>query len=71
MEWQPTKEDIAWQERMIDACSDGAVWGTTAAIYRVNKKEKKLEVIQFTGVHKETVHDRIVKVCKAIGWEVV
>ncbi|HPE06274.1 MAG TPA: hypothetical protein PLW50_00980 [Smithellaceae bacterium] len=65
--WEPQQSDIDWQRNMLDICKDGAIWGSNAGIYTIDKKRKVL--VRTMPGNDEGTNERIKIVLKKLGWE--
>ena len=72
--YAPTESDLRWCRELVDLLKDGGIWGCDWGIYRIYKKDKKLEMetvnpLMAAGEFAEN-HARTVKAFGMIGWEV-
>jgi hypothetical protein len=66
----PKPEDIQWTETFVKLLSDGCVWGTSFAVYRLFPTQKKIEIVSIINEkERHKVHVPITAVFKEIGWE--
>jgi hypothetical protein len=70
--WKPRPSDVEWARDLILILKDGGGWGNSFGIYKLDKKEKTLMLIEvFDERWRETIHDRSIKVFAELGWKVV
>lgn len=63
--WTPRPQDIAWTKAHLERINDGGFWGTSECLYRVDKTNKILRVMD--GQPGE-MFKRIKACCAAMGW---
>lgn len=71
--WKPSESDLAWCRRLIDMLNDGAMWGTSAGVYKIDKISKTITLMAATGIPDtwEAIHLRNKVAFGAIGWTVL
>lgn len=67
LKWEPTDSDIAWQRNVLTLLKDGAVWGTSFGIFKVNKSDKTVELTQGDPDHE--CNQRILIVFARLGYK--
>lgn len=75
-EYQPTEMDKQWLCNLIAIMKDMGIWGTSFAVYRVDKKNKVLKLTEAeipfvpSEPNNEVDKARVAAVAQAIGWKV-
>lgn len=73
--WQPSESDKVWLTNMLGMINDGGIWGTSFAIYRLEKEAKTLHEVRdnipFATDNWDEDRERTRLVAEAIGWKIV
>ena len=73
MKFKPRRSDVEWQENLLRVISDGGIWMTHNATYRINKVDKTLTVIEMSDAISDPVENIfcVTEVCRKLGWKVI
>lgn len=75
--YKPSESDKQWLRNLLSLLKDGGTWGTSFAVYRVDKANKQLKEVDAeipfvpSEPHNEEDKRRVRLVAEAIGWKVI
>ena len=70
MDWQPSEADKAWQASFFSMLSDGTLWVTSCGVFKLDKANHRLTILDGPAPPQPGGLERIVKTCQAIGYAV-